>query len=222
MTDTENVARGTPLDLETDFFDASTGLHSEGVWHNALIGTVSILLSAREGERGETREGLRTAARQIAESLLAHSWDGTSFKRRAHSGLWDHAALEGGSARKIEQAEYYKESSEHRCVQHGMAVIFWSLLRGGGGSEPEDNAEVEDVYQLIAASFIEQFWDSAARRWRAVSLAQGGGVQLDAANSNRKNHTQSRHNVAGRKGALSVLCLQLQNSFRRAHACDSA
>ena len=30
------------LDIETDFFDASTGLHSEGVWHNCLFDLTSL------------------------------------------------------------------------------------------------------------------------------------------------------------------------------------
>ena len=64
------------LNLETDFYDASTGLHSEGIWHNCLAGIASLQLNEIE------------EAKSIATSLFQHSWDGTSFRRRAWSGSW--------------------------------------------------------------------------------------------------------------------------------------
>jgi hypothetical protein len=57
------------LDLETDFYDASTGLCSEGVWHNCLVGIASLEL------------GQHDEASQIAKSLWKYSFDGTSFQR---------------------------------------------------------------------------------------------------------------------------------------------
>ena len=41
------------LNLETDFYDPSTGLHSEGVWHNSLIGIASLALMASGREAGQ-------------------------------------------------------------------------------------------------------------------------------------------------------------------------
>jgi len=55
------------LNLATDLFDDSTGLHSEGVWHNSLAGITCVRLQQY------------TEARRIADSLLNYSWEGKSF-----------------------------------------------------------------------------------------------------------------------------------------------
>ena len=155
---------GAPLNLETDFYDASTGLHSEGVWHNALVGIACLALAA--SGRGPEPD-VRDAPRRIALSLWAHAWDGISFRRRAHSGAWDHAPLEAPST--VVQPAYYHASGEHRCVQHGMACVFWALLR-----ETEPAAAGE--YGTIAAAFVDQFWDAAASHWTTISRAQGAAT----------------------------------------------
>ena len=155
---------GAPLNLETDFYDASTGLHSEGVWHNALVGIACLALAA--SGRGPEPD-VRDAPRRIALSLWAHAWDGISFRHRAHSGAWDHAPLEAPST--VVQPAYYHASGEHRCVQHGMACVFWALLR-----ETEPAAAGE--YGTIAAAFVDQFWDAAASHWTTISRAQGAAT----------------------------------------------
>jgi hypothetical protein len=161
-----------PLNLETCFFDPSTGLHSEGMWHNCMVGIASVhLLQQQYLEPSD-------AAKRIADSLWEHSWDGTSFQRRSHSGLWDH------SLEPEEQPHYYRESNEHRCVQHGMACVFWSTLvrylnETNGSVEP-----YEQQYQIIRNSFVSQFWET--KRWRTVSASQGGGTVLRRSTSSNK------------------------------------
>jgi hypothetical protein len=161
-----------PLNLETHFFDPSTGLHSEGVWHNCMVGLASVhLLRQQYLEPCD-------AAKRIADSLWDHSWDGTSFQRRTHSGLWDH------SVEPMEQPHYYRESNEHRCVQHGMACVFWSTLVRYM-KETNDNVEpYEQQYEIIRNSFVSQFWDT--KRWRTVSVTQGGGTVLRLSASSQK------------------------------------
>lgn len=146
------------LNLETDFYDDSTGLHSEGVWHNCLSGIA--LLQLDQVERAE----------QIATSLYKYSWDGTSFRRRAWSGNWNHDALDSES-NAPEQANYYKESSEHRCVQHGMVLLFFSML-----ARHTDTARQQ--HEAIAKAFVKEFWDASVDRWTTVSRTQGGGTSL--------------------------------------------
>ena len=103
----------------TNFYDDSTGLYSEGVWHNCLAGIASLQqLRKTNNEQKYLNDSMR-----IADSLFKYSWDGTSFRRRAWSGKWDHSRLEEAA-----QSNYYKESTEHRCVQHGIALMFWSKL----------------------------------------------------------------------------------------------
>ena len=146
------------LDLATDFYDPSTGLHSEGVWHNALIGISCLALM----KSGRATEELQEAPGRIAESLAAHNWDGVSFRRRAHSGRWNHSVPDSA----LEQPAYYVASEEHRCVQHGMACVFWSFLR-------EVQPEAAKDFAPIAASFVDQFWDEEAGHWTTISRAQG-------------------------------------------------
>jgi hypothetical protein len=155
-----------PLDLETHFFDASTGLHSEGVWHNALVGISCLRLNQVD------------EATRIAESLLEHSWDGTSFRRRAWSGRWDHSNLANDSENPPAQANYYRESDEHRCVQHGSALIFWSMLCRHEGIPTKERSALLKQQRKIATSFLEEFWDSSVKMWTTVSRAQGGGTVL--------------------------------------------
>jgi hypothetical protein len=155
-----------PLDLETHFFDASTGLHSEGVWHNALMGISCLRLNQVD------------EATRIAESLLERSWDGTSFRRRSWSGKWDHSNLADDSEKPPAQADYYRESDEHRCVQHGSALIFWSMLCRHEGIPKEERSALMKQQQKIATSFLDQFWDSSVGKWTTVSQAQGGGTVL--------------------------------------------
>jgi hypothetical protein len=154
------------LNLETDFYDSSTGLYSEGVWHNALLGISSLKNNQ--------------AADQIADSLFKYSWDGCSFRRRAWSGNWDHSSIDSNNP--PEQANYYRESSEHRCVQHGLALVFWSKLLLDCDDAGQDIRTTRDRYaeqqQTIAECFIREFWDPSVQKWTTVSRSQGGGSVL--------------------------------------------
>jgi len=75
------------LDIITNFYDDSTGLYSEGIWHNCLAGIASLQL--RKMYRHSQQKYLDDSMR-CANSLFKYSWDGTSFRRRAWSGKWDH------------------------------------------------------------------------------------------------------------------------------------
>ena len=114
-----------PLNLETHFYDSTTGLHSEGVWHNCLAGMASLKLAELQHHSAEENFA---AAQRIANSLWEYSWDDVSMQRRSWSGSWDHSRLQEGVANPPEQANYYNVSTEHRCIQHGAAVMFWSKL----------------------------------------------------------------------------------------------
>lgn len=148
------------LNVATDLYDPSTGLHSEGIWHNSLVGIASLRL------------GQMDAACRIADSLWKHSWDGTSFRRRTHSGMWDHS-----SEQNLEQANYYRDSSEHRCVQHGMALVFWSLLVVcSDKNESKQQQNYKDQQCCLAESFLREYWDAKEEKWHTVSRAQGWGT----------------------------------------------
>mmetsp|Transcript_34971 Transcript_34971/g.41754 ORF Transcript_34971/g.41754 Transcript_34971/m.41754 type:complete len:435 (+) Transcript_34971:66-1370(+) len=158
-------ARSKLLHLETDFYDQSTGLYSEGVWHNALAG-IAHLRNNQPADR-------------IANSLFQHSWDGCSFRRRCWSGNWDHSTIE--SEKPPEQANYYRESSEHRCVQHGMALIFWSQLLSDCEADQDGNNNMlkyREQQKQVADSFFSEFYDPSVQRFTTISKEQGGGSIL--------------------------------------------
>jgi hypothetical protein len=160
---TPTLSNPSSLNLETDFYDASTGLHSEGVWHNCLAGIASLQLDQIE------------QAKLIATSLYEHSWDGTSFRRRAWSGNWNHDTLDDSSESSApHQANYYKDSNEHRCVQHGIALTFWSML----ARRSDCDAALLFQHKTIAKAFSQEFWDASTKRWTTVSQSQGGGSIL--------------------------------------------
>ena len=166
-----------PLNLETDFYDPTTGLHSEGVWHNCLAGMASVKLAELQ-EKDHGQEHLMAALR-IADSLWEHSWDGVSFQRRSWSGMWDHSRLREGALNPPEQANYYQESTEHRCIQHGAALLFWSKLMRHHYVRSEGNEicyRCRAQHKLIAKQFLHEYWDESIRKWRTVSRSQGGGT----------------------------------------------
>lgn len=190
------------LNLETDFYDASTGLHSEGVWHNAMAGIASLQV-------GETEHATR-----IADSLYEYSWDGVSFQRRAYSGKWDHSTPE--NEQQPHQAPYYKASSEHRCVQHGIAVVFWSML-------VDEGAQYQRQFQEISESFLAQFWNDPF--WSTVSAIQGGGTLLrPAASSGRITEgatSQSLYYRAVDQAVAMLACAGITNVWRK-HGKDTS
>lgn len=190
------------LDLETDFYDASTGLCSEGVWHNCLVGIASLELGQHE------------EASQIASSLWKYSWDGTSFRRRSFSGKWDHSSLMDNSGDSSSsavpaphQADYYRESAEHRCVQHGMALCFWSRL---ARATNDDSICLQQ--QQIAETFFREFWNKDTDKWTTVSQSQGGGSILrPSASANKQTQSVTEDMVYYRvvDQAIAVLaCLE--------------
>ena len=169
------------LNLETDFYDPSTGLHSEGVWHNALVGIASLQLQNDQNDEYEY-------ASRIADSLYKHAWDGCSFRRRSWSGNWDHSSLLDQAENPPEQANYYRESDEHRCVQHGIALVFWSKLlldgtkrstsTGTGTPSSKDTLQCQEQQKLIAEQFLKEFWDESVQKWTTVSQTQGRGSTI--------------------------------------------
>uniref|UniRef100_A0A7S1BY36 Uncharacterized protein n=1 Tax=Corethron hystrix TaxID=216773 RepID=A0A7S1BY36_9STRA len=194
---------GALLDIERDFYDASTGLHSEGVWHNCMGGMAALQLRRNLLVRGSKSPSssssrshhYRDDAHRIAESLFEHSWDGTSFRRRSWSGNWDHSKLLAspfattGDATDVVQPNYYMESSEHRCIQHAIALAFWSMLarehRGSGSAILSQQA-------LILDRFVDQFWNG--KRWTTVSRTQGSGTTLRLSASSGTAKTSSSLN----------------------------
>ena len=156
------------LDLETDFYDASTGLYSEGVWHNCMAGIAALQLDQHQHQDDAIR---------IADSLFRYSWDGTSFRRRTWSGNWDHSRLQStladsDSNSDIVQANYYKESSEHRCIQHAIALVYWSML--AQDKAHNSTIEVRSQQALIAKQFVDEYWNG--QRWTTISRTQGAGT----------------------------------------------
>lgn len=169
-----------PLNLETDFYDPTTGLHSEGVWHNCLVGMASVKLAeVLQEEKDDGQEHYLMDALRIADSLWGHSWDGVSFQRRSWSGLWDHSRLQEGADNPPVQANYYRASTEHRCIQHGVALMFWSNLIRNHYLQSQDNESCyrcHAQYKLVAKQFLHEYWDESTKKWRTVSKSQGGGM----------------------------------------------
>ena len=159
------------LDLETDFYDDSTGLYSEGVWHNCMAGIAGLRV-----HRVNQNQHLYDDAIRIADSLFRYSWDGTSFRRRIWSGNWDHSRLQLPDT-DIVQANYYKESSEHRCVQHAIALVFWSILaQQDDNNVKENSSRIRSQQSTIAKQFVDEFWNG--HRWTTISRTQGSGTLL--------------------------------------------
>ena len=186
------------LDLEQDLYDASTGLYSEGVWHNCLAGITRLQLVRHQNNQNQnnndSEEEDPAGAIRIADALWHYSWDGTSFQRRAWSGNWDHAALLNTNNTlntKYYQPHYYQESTEHRCIQHGMAVIFWTklLVQQQQQQQQQDNnhnnhnksnnnklSRLRQQQSRILNQFVNEFFDPENQKWTTISNTQGSGT----------------------------------------------
>jgi hypothetical protein len=84
------------------------------------------------------------------------------------------------------QADYYRESAEHRCVQHGMALCFWSRL-----ARATDDESIRAQQRQIADTFFQEFWNQEdtdnSKCWTTVSQSQGGGSILrPSASANKR------------------------------------
>ena len=185
-TNTDTPSSRSKLDLETNFYDASTGLHSEGVWHNCMAGIASLKLQhsqQHDQQHSSNNHNHYDNAVRTADSLFRCSWDGTSFRRRTWSGNWDHSRLQltdtDTGTDLVVQANYYKESSEHRCIQHAIALVFWSILaqeETSGNSNTNTNTDIRSQQSLIANRFVDEFWNG--RHWTTISQTQGSGTSL--------------------------------------------
>lgn len=80
------------------------------------------------------------------------------------------------------QADYYRESAEHRCIQHGIALCFWSRL---ARSSNDNSLCLQE--KKIAETFIHEFWNQDANKWTTVSKTQGcGSILRPSASANKQ------------------------------------
>lgn len=210
-TSTSRPLKEEGLNIVTNFYDKSTGLYSEGIWHNCMAGIASLQLS-KVYDTKQNNKNYNDAMR-IANSLFNNSWDDTSFRRRVWSGKWDHSQLlDDTRSDKIEQANYYRESNEHRCIQHGIALVFWSLLaqqqlaveKESGGSKScssitadsnDSTVDIRSQQSVILEQFINEFWNG--QHWTTISKAQGSGTIHRPSTSSNKQSMTTDNNEEG-------------------------
>ena len=190
----ERTADPRPHSLLDGMFDEATGLCSEGVWHNALLGTSRVLAARQLRSEGEAERAaeLLAAARLLGDSLYQLSFDGSGFQLRSNTGFWEAAsdatpAIEDAG----ENPAFYAHSEdEHRCLPTAAAVVFYSLLAEEAEAEVATEAGEDDDAGSDAMTrarevgdvFKAEFFDDRACRfrrgggashWRAVDQALG-------------------------------------------------
>lgn len=170
-----------PLSLLDDMYDESSGLCSEGVWHNSWLG-VSRVLAARalRSSDSERADAQLASARVLGDSLYALSFDGTGFRMRTSSNAWQSAEEAAESLKAAgESIAFYEPSDERRCISSAAAVIFYSLLAEEDGAEASDAmARLVEVGDAFTAEFFDtkvcRFRrDASSDYWRAVDQALG-------------------------------------------------
>ena len=147
----ERTAGVRPADLLQSMHDGESGLCSEGVWHNSLLG-VSRVLAAREYDKAGEKElanQFRASAATLGASLYGMSFDGTGFRKRSASGYWQSASEAKGAITEAgEDASFYEPSEEHRCASSAAACIFYSLL----AEEAEEEVAAEATARSVEVS----------------------------------------------------------------------
>jgi hypothetical protein len=132
-----------------------------------------------DASTGLIRKGL---AQLFGWNSIAHSWIKSKKPNRSllvFQYSWTEHPFGVELGRKLEgnigfetnaphQANYYKESGEHRCVQHGIALTFcpcWLVV-------PTTRRTANSTRH--PGAFAKEFWDK--ERWTTVSQSQGGGL----------------------------------------------
>ena len=213
-----SIGREPPYSLLDVMYDDSTGLCSEGVWHNSWLG-VSRVLSARvlraAGDSAQADE-LMTSAFTLGDSLHKMSFDGGGFKRRASSGIWQRADDELSKSffdAAGEDLAFYLPSDEHRCASSAAACIFFSLLaEESGDDDPFQRQRSIEVFDCMTKEFFDtstcRFKRDASGEttyWRAVDQAVGCLACLRLA--------KSGHQVASCRAMASCAADSLLREF---------
>ena len=163
-----------PLDLLTDFYDEQTGLVSEGVWHNAMVGISCVKAAKRlratatadDSDRSKLADRYEGWAARLGDSLWDLNWagPGLGFRRRSSSGRWQDAEKDGAARERIvdegENVAFYETTSrvagERRCVSNAAACLFYSFLaelRPTDGDAAARSSEVGEVSFIQAPHF---------------------------------------------------------------------
>ena len=213
-----SIGREPPYSLLDVMYDDSTGLCSEGVWHNSWLG-VSRVLSSRvlraAGDSAQADE-LMTSAFTLGDSLHKMSFDGDGFKRRASSGIWQRADDELSKSffdAAGEDLAFYLPSDEHRCASSAAACIFFSLLaEESGDDDPFQRQRSIEVFDCMTKEFFDtstcRFKRDASGEttyWRAVDQAVGCLACLRLA--------KSGHQVASCRAMASCAADSLLREF---------
>lgn len=163
----ERNSGSQPLDLLSDLWHPESGLCSEGTWHNSMLG-IGRVLAAREVQSSNPAHAavLQASAAKLGDSLFELNFDGSGFRKRSSSGIWQSAA-DADMASAIEKAgenvAFYLPSTEHRCISSAAAVIFYSML----AEETGDELALARAAQ-VGDCFVELF-DPASCRFRRTS-----------------------------------------------------
>jgi len=207
----ERASGPRPLSLLTGMFDEETGLCSEGIWHNAMLGTSRVLCARELRQCGDTTSATRflASAQTLGDSLYRLGFDGKGFRRRFTSDIWEDATEAEAFKAAGEDPNFYLPSEEHRCISSAAAVIFYSLLAQEGG-----DAEATERCTRVGDAFTEEFFDTTSMRfrrsassdyWRAVDQAVGCLACLRLANVG--------HNVAANRAMASCAADSLLREF---------
>ena len=163
------------LDLLTDFHDPETGLCSEGVWHNSVLG-IALLKASRalrdggSAEEGSAAESLadeyRIWARRIAFALIDLNYSpGLGFRRRTSSGRW--GSVEDSPEALDEGGDFYLPGEERNCAPNALAVAFLTFLM----EEFPGDESVSSAAMGAADSFLDEFFDRGSGRFLSVAGA---------------------------------------------------
>ena len=163
-----------PLDLLEDMYDDKSGLCSEGTWHNAWLGS-SHVLAARQLRAADDdcarADAHLASARMLGNSLFEMSYDGSGFRKRSASGIWQSATDAAPSIEAAgENPTFYHPSDEHRCVSTAAVLIFYSLLAEEARGTEEEEASLARCTE-VAKSFTADFFDPKACRFRRSNAA---------------------------------------------------
>ncbi|KAL9642777.1 hypothetical protein ABK040_009852 [Willaertia magna] len=149
-----------------NMYHSETGLHSEGCWHNFIMGLNYIqILSEEESAMREfcCEFQVNEKLSKLSQSILNLNFDLKDylFSQRKSSGIWENA---DESEMQGERKDFYKPKNEKRLINNSMGLLFLSLLPKDVFPKYINNVEFK-LTQFLE-SIINSFYDKDKKLWK--------------------------------------------------------
>jgi hypothetical protein len=151
--DTRRTNKNKPLDLVSNYYHEETGLHNEGVWHNALMMMNYYLLLLTTAKDDDDKQYLSDALIKVTNSLIELNYDSTGtllFKQRTETEYWSHENANNNT--HLLQLYERTDHTVFKLMSNSIALLAYSLVN--------DKVEQDKIdLKLFLSQILKYFHD---------------------------------------------------------------